>query len=190
MKSRKRNRSRLNGDSWSASGNRRRLKDSTPQSSASWPYAAVGLSLGGLLGLAIFFWPAASTGLEANKLASTSPTLTRVFTVCHTGGGTNCVVDGDTIWMDGVKIRVADIDAPETHPPRCAVEAELGGKATNRLLALVNEGPFDAQPIGNRDADRYGRKLRVLVRNGRSLGDTLVSEGLARTWDGARHPWC
>lgn len=44
--------------------------------------------------------------------------------------------------------------------------------------------------IGNRDADRYGRKLRVLVRNGRSLGDVLVNEGLARTWNGAREPWC
>lgn len=31
----------------------------------------------------------------------------------------------------------------------------------------------------SRDEDRYGRKLRVLVRNGRSLGDILVSEGLA-----------
>jgi endonuclease YncB( thermonuclease family) len=36
----------------------------------------------------------------------------------------------------------------------------------------------------------YGRKLRILVRNGRSLGDTLVAEGLARRWDGARRSWC
>ena len=38
-------------------------------------------------------------------------------------------------------------------------------------------------PFG-RNEDRYGRKLRVVVRNGRSLGDWLVSEGLARTWGG------
>jgi micrococcal nuclease len=37
------------------------------------------------------------------------------FGFCHTGGGTNCVVDGDTIWLQGQNIRVADIDAPETH---------------------------------------------------------------------------
>jgi endonuclease YncB( thermonuclease family) len=30
----------------------------------------------------------------------------------------------------------------------------------------------------------------VLVRDGRSLGDILVSEGLARTWSGRRQPWC
>ena len=34
------------------------------------------------------------------------------FGFCHTGGGYNCVVDGDTIWLKGQKIRVADIDAP------------------------------------------------------------------------------
>ena len=46
----------------------------------------------------------------------------RNFTFCHTGGGTNCVVDGDTLWMDGVKIRISDIDAPETHTPKCPEE--------------------------------------------------------------------
>ncbi|MFA7585101.1 MAG: thermonuclease family protein [Novosphingobium sp.] len=115
---------------------------------------------------------------------------TTEFSFCHTGDGINCVVDGDTVWMDGIKIRVADIDAPETHSPRCAHEAELGSKATQRFLQLVNQGPFEARPIGSRDEDQYGRKLRVLIRGGRSLGDILVQEGLARTWDGARHPWC
>jgi len=129
-----------------------------------------------------------------NRRADAQPSAAlaqqRIFTLCHTGGGTNCVVDGDTIWMDGVKIRVADIDAPETHPPRCDYEADLGGRATQRLLQLVNAGPFEARPIGDRDADQYGRKLRVLIRGGQSLGDQLVSEGLARTWSGRREPWC
>lgn len=100
------------------------------------------------------------------------------------------MVDGDTIWMDGVKIRVADIDAPETHPPRCEREADLGRRATERLLELVNAGPFETRTFDGRDADRYGRKLRMLLRDGHSLGDQLVREGLARTWSGRREPWC
>ncbi len=115
---------------------------------------------------------------------------TRSFSMCHTGGGTNCVVDGDTIWMDGEKIRVADIDAPETHPPRCPSEGDLGNRATQRLYELVNAGPFETQQSGSRGEDRYGRKLRVLVRDGQSLGDVLVQEGLARPWGGRREPWC
>ena len=115
--------------------------------------------------------------------------ISRTFTLCHTGGGTNCVVDGDTIWLDGQKIRVADIDAPETHPPRCPAEAALGERATRRLHQLVNAGPLTVATL-DRDSDRYGRKLRVLTRDGQSLGDVLVREGLARTWSGRREPWC
>lgn len=101
-----------------------------------------------------------------------------------------CVVDGDTFWLDGVKIRIADIDTPEISEPKCDSEYDLGMKATYRLRELLNEGPFELNSIGSRDEDRHGRKLRVVVRNGRSLGDQLVSEGLARTWSGRREPWC
>lgn len=111
------------------------------------------------------------------------------FTICHVGGGTNCVVDGDTAWIDGEKVRIADIDAPETHPPRCASEAELGDRATRRLAELMTAGPFELRQA-DREVDRYGRRLRVLVRGGRSLGDQLVAEGLARSWEGRRRPWC
>ncbi|WP_264595370.1 thermonuclease family protein [Sphingobium sp. B12D2B] len=93
--------------------------------------------------------------------------------------------------MNGEKIRVADIDAPETHPPRCAAEADLGKRATRRLADLVNAGPFEARLASDgRDVDRYGRKLRVLVRDGQSLGGVMVGEGLARSWTGRREPWC
>jgi len=62
-------------------------------------------------------------------------------------------------------------------------------RATERLLELINAGPFEVVRSG-RDADRYGRKLRMLERHGRSLGEILVAEGLARRWDGARRGWC
>ena len=109
--------------------------------------------------------------------------------MCHSGGGTNCVVDGDTIWYRETKIRIADIDTPETHQPKCAAEAKLGVAATRRMLQLVNAGPFTLQSI-NRDEDRYGRKLRVITRGGKSLGELLVEEGLARYYKGGRRGWC
>ena len=111
------------------------------------------------------------------------------FRLCDSGPRLNCVVDGDTIWLDGIKIRIADIDTPEVFSPQCAAEADLGRQATERLLALVNAGPFELM-LDGRDADRYGRKLRILERDGRSLGGVLVAEGLARPWNGARRGWC
>ncbi len=112
------------------------------------------------------------------------------FGMCRGGGGTNCVVDGDTFRHQGDKIRIADIDTPELNPARCAEEERLGQAAKARLQVLLNAGPFRLEPIPGRDEDSYGRKLRVVVRDGRALGDQLVAEGLARTWTGRREPWC
>jgi micrococcal nuclease len=112
------------------------------------------------------------------------------FSICGGSDWQTCVVDGDTIRYRGTRIRLADIDAPETRGAQCSSEAALGRRATHRLQALLNDGPFEIVPAGARDEDRYGRKLRVVKRNGRSLGDTLVAEGLARRWDGARRSWC
>jgi hypothetical protein len=111
------------------------------------------------------------------------------FRYCFIGGGFNCVVDGDTIWLKGQKIRIADIDAPETHDYRCASEKELGDRTTRRLHDLLESGAITLQTI-DRDEDRYGRKLRIVLVNGESVGDTLVSEGLARYYGNGRRPWC
>ena len=100
------------------------------------------------------------------------------------------VIDGDTFDYGGVRVRVADIDTPEVHG-RCASETELAARATQRMRALLAAGPFELRPLASgRDEDRYGRKLRIVTRGGRSLGDQLVAEGLARTWSGRREPWC
>jgi endonuclease YncB( thermonuclease family) len=98
------------------------------------------------------------------------------------------VIDGDTFRVDGAKIRIADIDTPEIRG-RCPHEKALAARATKRLKVLLAAGPFALEPV-ERDEDQYGRKLRIVTRGGESLGDVLVSEGLARTWTGRREPWC
>lgn len=100
------------------------------------------------------------------------------------------VIDGDTFVALGERIRIADIDTPEVEG-RCPAETALAARATTRMRALLNAGPFELHPLASgRDEDRYGRKLRIVTRAGRSLGDQMVAEGLARTWSGRREPWC
>lgn len=100
------------------------------------------------------------------------------------------VIDGDTFVYGGERIRIADIDTPEVHG-RCPYETELAARATSRMRGLLAAGPFELRALASgRDEDRYGRKLRIVTRNGQSLGDQLVAEGLARTWTGRREPWC
>jgi len=96
-----------------------------------------------------------------------------------------CVVDGDTFWLDGEKIRIADIDAPETGGA-CEAERILAARASGRLAALL-EGNVE---IVRQGKDRYGRTLAVVMENGRSVGLILVEEELARPWRGKRESWC
>jgi micrococcal nuclease len=140
--------------------------------------------------LAVGLLEGAAAGYAAFELPPNSVDGGRNFDLCRWAFQQNCVIDGDTIRYDGVKIRLADIDTPETSRPKCAFEAALGHKAKRRLLELMNAGPLDVVSIGGPDVDRYGRQLRVIKRGGHSIADTLVAEGLARHWDGARRSWC
>ena len=84
--------------------------------------------------------------ISATEQSRSSDTLSAQFGFCHSGGGIDCVVDGDTFWFGGAKYRIADIDTPETHGPRCASEGALGAQATQRLQVL----PLHAGKRGSR----------------------------------------
>ena len=109
---------------------------------------------------------------------------------CSLSTRSTCVIDGDTIEHQGWRVRLADINTPEIGGAQCQRELALALKAKTRLIELMNQGPFDVVTASARDEDTYGRKLRVLERNGTSLGDTLVAEGLAHRWNGYRQNWC
>jgi endonuclease YncB( thermonuclease family) len=155
---------------------------------SSWakyvPVYLAAVAIGGAYGTGVFD---RLGGQPAEAAAITGERIQ--FSSCHMGGGYNCVVDGDTIWLQGQKIRIADIDTPETHDFRCPSEKVLGDRATKRLQQLLNNGSVTLQPI-DRDEDRYGRKLRIVMVDGASVGDTLVGEGLARWYGSGRQPWC
>ena len=127
------------------------------------------------------------TGISGLSGFGAPPAERLSFSLCHRGGGYNCVVDGDTIWVKGEKIRLLDIDTPETHPPRCAREGQLGHAATQRLYALLNGAPVSMRRDGT---DRYGRTLAVVMTNNRPVGDQLIAEGLARPYGNGRRSWC
>lgn len=100
-----------------------------------------------------------------------------------------CVVDGDTFWYGGEKIRLKGIDTPEKGGKLCggAYEVQLAKQATNRLRELLNGGNISI----NRDGkDRYGRTLATVKAHGRDVGETLVSERLARKWPNGCEWWC
>ena len=98
------------------------------------------------------------------------------------------VIDGDTFDLNGTRIRVAGIDAPETHPARCPQEAALGAAATQKLAELLRGRPLWVSGI---KVDRWGRSVAVVRVNGEDVADAMIGSGLARNYDGKpRQVWC
>ena len=143
---------------------------------------------------AVFSWGGLPEVLSLSRTpaaATTSDTQQADFDICGDGPRITCIVDGDTIWFQGEKIRLASINAPELFSPRCEREAQLARRATGRLQVLLNQGPFTIEnPVFERDTDKYGRLLRNVTRGGQDLGVVLVREGLAESWQGYRRDWC
>jgi endonuclease YncB( thermonuclease family) len=87
-----------------------------------------------------------------------------------------CIIDGDTVRIDGEKIRLRDIDAPEPGG-KCYRERDIAARSAERLRQLLATGPAAIERYG---ADRYGRTLADLTIAGADVGATLIAEGLAR----------
>nr|WP_276591642.1 thermonuclease family protein [Sphingomicrobium nitratireducens] len=116
------------------------------------------------------------------------------FVRCGSGPNRACVHDGDTFRIDGRKIRLLGIDAPELAEPRCMEERALAERATAILLEELNRGPFEMVRDRREERDRYGRELMRIEReeDGRtvSIGDRLVDAGLAEPYLGRKAEWC
>lgn len=161
----------------------------TPPTGARFGVLVFALSVG-VFG-AIVGWPAPSADSRAAEWSPAGLTDHEQarFAVCGVGRRINCVIDGDTFWYGGEKIRLADINAPEVTDPDCPRERQLGAAATARLRQWLNAGAFSLA-TSERDRDAYGRLLRTVTRDGASVGVVLVDEGLAEQWRGRRGSWC
>lgn len=93
--------------------------------------------------------------------------------------GRATVVDGDTIRLGDVRVRLWGIDAPERHqvcttaagkPWRCgeAPTAALRGLVGNRTVSCTQ-----------RTTDRYQRPVAVCTVNGADVGAAMVRQGMA-----------
>lgn len=132
-------------------------------------------------------------GLFATVLAAT-PAFGQVrdtWTICDTGKRYTCVVDGDTIWFRGEKIRLLDIDAPEMGVgARCRQERVIAREATWAMAVLLNQGELKIIRDGR---DRFKRTLAHVFVNGEDVGKRLMKMGLAVPYSPQLHHsdyWC
>lgn len=113
------------------------------------------------------------------------------FTRCGKGPRSPaCVVDGDSFRLGSRAVRITGIDAPELGGAACPAERALGERAADRLVTLLNQGPFDMVAHRLHGTDAYNRDLRVVTRGDTSIGDVLQAEGLAHRYVGMKRSWC
>ena len=92
--------------------------------------------------------------------------------------GTATIVDGDTLTVSGLKIRIWGIDAPESQQ-QCEADGRsyvCGKEATRYLGSLVAEREAACTV---RTHDRYQRAVAVCVVEGKDLGAEMVRAGRA-----------
>lgn len=89
------------------------------------------------------------------------------------------IVDADTVLLNGEKVRLQGIDAPETdqtcldatgRPFKCGLDAR------SALDARFGRHPWTCRPSGR---DRYSRTLAKCSADGQDIGRWLVREGWA-----------
>ncbi len=108
------------------------------------------------------------------------------------------VYDGDTLRVDidgypdvvgkNMPVRIRGIDTPEIRG-KCPEEKALAKKSRDFLRLKLAE----AKEIELLDVDRgkYFRLLASVYVDGKSVGKLLISEGMARAYDGGKRlGWC
>jgi len=137
--------------------------DSTIKAYATRQLGAVALAAG--LALSVILW----TRLDARPLPPTPEAVS----------GVAKVIDGDTIDVQGTRVRLEGIDAPEATQDcgrRWIGTWDCGKAAAAELTRLVDGQAIKCE---SRGADKYGRMLGVCFLDGLDINAEMVRRGLA-----------
>lgn len=88
------------------------------------------------------------------------------------------IIDGDTLEVRGIRVRLHGIDAPES-AQRCRSASRIwscGREATRALSRRIGSHPVACK---QRDRDRYGRVVAVCRVGGEDVNAWMVAEGWA-----------
>lgn len=93
------------------------------------------------------------------------------------------VIDGDSIVVDGVEMRLEGIDAPEYHQLCYRADKSsypCGKEAFKYMKMLVKNKTLSCKNLGK---DRYKRQIAVCFANGEDINRKMVRAGWAVAYD-------
>jgi len=86
------------------------------------------------------------------------------------------VIDGDTVRIAGVSIRLVDFDAPELFHPKCPSEYARAQAAKLELERLISQRKLEIVPCATKN---YGRLCARASIDEKPLADHMIERGLA-----------
>jgi micrococcal nuclease len=99
-----------------------------------------------------------------------------LVTVALALGQTPSVLDGDTVKLSGVSIRLVDYDAPEYFHPRCPREYMRARAAKMELERLISQVKLELVPCATKN---WGRLCARGTIDGEPLSDHMIKAELA-----------
>lgn len=132
------------------------------------------------------YWARRTTVVILALFALATPTFATEFPLCGSGKRVTCVIDGDTFWLKGEKIRPEGFDAPEMGAPRCARKAPLADAAAAELARVLSSGRVAIEEGGR----SYDRRLARVTVDGVDIAEPMIASGLARPYVPGSAPWC
>ncbi len=91
-------------------------------------------------------------------------------------GTVNYIVDGDTLDINDIRIRLSLVDTPER-----AQEGYKEAKEFVKKLCLNKKGQVDIDD-GQRRGDRYGREIGIVFCDGVNINKALMDNNLAKIY--------
>ena len=121
-------------------------------------------------------------------LASIACAAALILGTAHAREESLIVIDGDTIRLGAERVRIMNIDAPETEGrARCNAERRLAAVATMKLTEIIMGERLQVERHGK---DRFGRTLAYIRVRGADVGEMLIKARVAVPWGNGRPDWC
>ena len=114
----------------------------------------------------------------------------RPIPLCGAGARENCVVDGKTFRLNGLNIRISNIDTPRIDG-RCAEESRVASEAARTLARLLDRQRIEIRSMGRKKDDEY--LLAEIYTPDGDVSEKMVRWRVAVPWRGRQEPaetWC
>ena len=147
--------------------------------------------LGGIAGMTLFAIALAVLilGVSIATIVHVDPNAAAraaQFGQCYDAEGSNCVLDGDTIYVQGQRIDIAGLTAPKIQGAQCDGERTRGIDAAVRLASILNSGKVSVGPSVREPDGQLRQKVEV---GGNDVATAMIGAGVARDY-GNSNGWC